>query len=204
MKTAAQRTEHSLELPPRLSPQEIRFERTAGGLVRAILAHAHVEPVDFYRAFPFADPDDLISVRDMEGQELGILAPLATFPGHEAQLIRSCSAVTLLPGSPRSCSLTNGSGSHSGALTPRLASPRSRSRTNMPTCGTCPMAPCCWLTSRAIAIASHPGPSWRHVYAADWRPCSDPYGDAPEAARHGGSCLHDRSRARPGPALCTC
>ena len=75
---------------PRLGPEQIRFERTAGELVRAILADGtRHEPVDFYRAFPFSAPDDLVAVRDAAGAELGLLAPLETFSAGERQLIES-------------------------------------------------------------------------------------------------------------------
>ena len=73
---------------PRLGPEQIRFERTEGDLVRAILAGgSRHEPVDFYRAFPFSAPDDLVAVRDAAGAELGLLAPLETFPSAGRQLI---------------------------------------------------------------------------------------------------------------------
>ena len=48
----------------RLGPEQIRFERTDGGLVRAILADGtRHEAVDFYRAFPFSAPDELGATR---------------------------------------------------------------------------------------------------------------------------------------------
>ena len=56
--------------------------------MRAILADGtRHEPVDFYRAFPFSAPDDLVVARDAAGRELGLLAPLETFPAAERQLI---------------------------------------------------------------------------------------------------------------------
>ena len=73
---------------PRLVPQEIHFERTEGGLVRAVLATAHVEPVGFSRAFPFTAPDDLIPVRDGEGKEIGILAHIEVFARTKVHLVR--------------------------------------------------------------------------------------------------------------------
>lgn len=75
---------------PQLTPQQIRFERTDGSLVRAILATGtRIEPVDFYRAFPFSAPDLLVSVRDSEGHEIGMLAPLATFPAADTEIIHT-------------------------------------------------------------------------------------------------------------------
>ena len=75
---------------PRLGPEQIRFERTEGDLVRAILADGtRHEPVDFYRAFPFSSPDDLVAVRDAAGAELGLLAPLETFSAADRNLIEA-------------------------------------------------------------------------------------------------------------------
>ena len=73
---------------PRLGPEQIRFERTDGGLVRAILADGtRHEAVDFYRAFPFSAPDDLVAVHAAGGAALGMLAPLDTFTADERRLI---------------------------------------------------------------------------------------------------------------------
>ena len=73
---------------PRLGPDRVRFERTGGYLVRAVLADgARHEPVDFYRAFPYSAPDDLVALRDSDGVELGLLAPLAAFPDAERDIV---------------------------------------------------------------------------------------------------------------------
>ena len=72
----------------RLGPDGVRFERTGGSLVRAVLADgARHEPVDFYRAFPYSAPDDLIALRDSGGAELGLLAPLAEFPAADREIV---------------------------------------------------------------------------------------------------------------------
>lgn len=81
---------HGLAGAPRLGPEQIRFERTAGGLVRALLADGtRHEAVDFYRAFPFSAPDDLVAVHAAGGAELGMLAPLSTFAAAERGLIEA-------------------------------------------------------------------------------------------------------------------
>ena len=73
---------------PRLGPDRIRFERTGGYLVRAVLADGGSrQPVDFHRAFPYSAPDDLVAVRDSSGAELGILAPLAEFPAADREIV---------------------------------------------------------------------------------------------------------------------
>ena len=74
---------------PRLGPDRVRFERTAGYLVRAVLADGDShQPVDFYRAFPYSAPDELIALRDGSGTELGLLAPLAEFPAAEQAIVQ--------------------------------------------------------------------------------------------------------------------
>ena len=73
---------------PRLGPDRVRFERTGGYLVRAVLADgARHEPVDFYRAFPYSAPGDLVALRAAGGAELGILTPLAEFPIADRELV---------------------------------------------------------------------------------------------------------------------
>ena len=73
---------------PRLGPDRVRFERTAGYLVRAVLADgSRHEPVDFYRAFPYSTPGDLVALRAAGGAELGILTPLAEFPIADRELV---------------------------------------------------------------------------------------------------------------------
>lgn len=73
---------------PLLGRETIRFERTGGDLVRALLADGSShEPVDFYRAFPFSAPNDLVAVRDGAGAELGILAPLEEFPATDREIV---------------------------------------------------------------------------------------------------------------------
>lgn len=73
-----------------LGPDQIRFERTKGGLVKAHLPDGtQHEPVDFYRAFPFSAPDGLISVRDERDSELGIISSLASFSAAEKHIVRT-------------------------------------------------------------------------------------------------------------------
>jgi hypothetical protein len=81
--------DHRTAQVPRLSRGQIRFERTRGGLVRAVLVDgtSH-EPVDFYHVFPFSAPDSLISVRLEDGTELGILDNLGELSDSEIVLVR--------------------------------------------------------------------------------------------------------------------
>ena len=78
-----------LTQPAMVPPDNFRCERTPGGLVRAALGGEWtIEPAEFHRTFPFSAPDELISVRDAEGVEHGLLANLADLPVETADLIR--------------------------------------------------------------------------------------------------------------------
>ena len=78
-----------LSQPAVVAPHDFRCERTPGGLVRAALGDGiAIEPAEFHRTFPFSAPDELISIRDSEGFEHGLLANLAGLPIETAELIR--------------------------------------------------------------------------------------------------------------------
>lgn len=81
--------EQGLMQPTVIAPDAFRCERTAGGLVRAVLGNGiAIEPAEFHRTFPFTAPDELISIRDSEGVEYGLLANLSELPADTAELIR--------------------------------------------------------------------------------------------------------------------
>jgi len=71
-----------------LSPETTKFEKTNGGFVSM-----HIEPdenyprVNFYRAFPFKFSREFISVRDVEGKEIGIIRSIDDFPPKDIELI---------------------------------------------------------------------------------------------------------------------
>lgn len=71
-----------------LEPAEARFSETPGGFVRlAIGEHETYPRVALYRAFPFTYQDRYISVRDMEGKEIGMIKELRAFDEATVKLI---------------------------------------------------------------------------------------------------------------------
>lgn len=71
-----------------LDPAEARFEETPGGFVKLTLGADEVYPrVALYRAFPFSYQDQYISVRDLEGNEIGMIKDLREFDEATARLI---------------------------------------------------------------------------------------------------------------------
>ena len=71
-----------------LDPAEAKFEETPGGFVRLTIGADEIYPrVALYRAFPFTYLDRYISVRDVEGKEIGMIRELGEFGEETAQLI---------------------------------------------------------------------------------------------------------------------
>lgn len=71
-----------------LSPAEATFQATPGGFVRLSLATGEEYPrINVHRAFPLTLKDRYISVRDMEGNEIGMIENLHDFPQEVVQLI---------------------------------------------------------------------------------------------------------------------
>lgn len=71
-----------------LDPAEARFEETPGGFVKLTIGEDEVYPrVALYRAFPFSYEDRYISVRDLEGNEIGMIKELGAFGEETVQLI---------------------------------------------------------------------------------------------------------------------
>lgn len=71
-----------------LDPAQARFEQTPGGFVKLTIGADEVYPrVAVYRAFPFSYPDRYISVRDLEGNEIGMIRDLRDFDAETVQLI---------------------------------------------------------------------------------------------------------------------
>lgn len=59
-----------------LDPKDVKFTQTSGGVVSLQLGDKYYPKVDLYLAFPFTYPDQFISVRDPEGDEIGLLRSL--------------------------------------------------------------------------------------------------------------------------------
>ena len=62
-----------------LDPGAVRFAATEGGFVSMQRGEDFFPRVMFYRAYPFSYPNEFISVRDIEGEELGLIRDLALF-----------------------------------------------------------------------------------------------------------------------------
>lgn len=73
-----------------LSPEECEFSATPGGFVRLRLTSGEeYARVNVHRSFPLSMKDRYISVRDMEGNEIGMIEDLSQFPREVADLIRA-------------------------------------------------------------------------------------------------------------------
>ncbi|HHT91601.1 MAG: DUF1854 domain-containing protein [Bacillota bacterium] len=56
-----------------LDAKSVRLRTTAGGLVSLGLGDTFFPKVDLHLAFPFSDPERFISVREPEGDEIGLI-----------------------------------------------------------------------------------------------------------------------------------
>src|SRR5690625_3020573 len=63
-----------------LEPNTAQFSRTPGGFVRLTLGDASYPRVALFRTFPFSYKEEYISVRDMDGNEIGMIRDLNSFP----------------------------------------------------------------------------------------------------------------------------
>jgi len=71
-----------------LDPATARFSETPGGFVRLTIGEGETYPrVALYRAFPFSYPDQYISVRDMDGNEIGMIKDLRAFDEATVRLL---------------------------------------------------------------------------------------------------------------------
>lgn len=71
-----------------LDVEEARFRTTAGGLLSLELGERVYPKVDLHLSFPFTHPDRFISVREPEGEEIGLILDLSELdqPSQEAVL----------------------------------------------------------------------------------------------------------------------
>lgn len=70
-----------------LKGDECRFERTAGGLLALHIDGKVYEYVAIHRAFPFTHGNDYLSVRDKDGNEIGMIRTLNDFDKATRRLI---------------------------------------------------------------------------------------------------------------------
>lgn len=73
-----------------LTGENCRFTAGIGGFVMLDFDGEHYDRVDFFRAFPFSEPDRFISVREPFGKhrEIGIIDDIAQLSNDAAELIR--------------------------------------------------------------------------------------------------------------------
>lgn len=71
-----------------LDPSECCFKKTEGGFLSLSIGEKEqYERVDLARAFPLSDSDSYISVRDSEGNEIGMLESLSRFSDSTRRLL---------------------------------------------------------------------------------------------------------------------
>ena len=71
-----------------LDPSECCFKKTEGGFLSLSIGEKEqYERVDLVRAFPLSDSDSYISVRDSEGNEIGMLESLSRFSDSTRRLL---------------------------------------------------------------------------------------------------------------------
>jgi len=71
-----------------LEPEDSTFARTQGGFLSLnIKAGESYNRVNLHRAFPFTSMSELISVRDSEGNEIGMIRSLNDYPTDVARLL---------------------------------------------------------------------------------------------------------------------
>lgn len=64
------------------------FSATEGGFVRMKFREKECERIAVHRCFPFTDPDRFLSIRDQDGNELGIIRALSDLPEETQELLR--------------------------------------------------------------------------------------------------------------------
>ena len=69
-------------------PKTAEFSRSPGGFLRLRFQGTEYPRVSLFRTFPFSYPEEYISVRDMEGKEIGIIRRLADFPPEVVAVFR--------------------------------------------------------------------------------------------------------------------
>lgn len=71
-----------------ITPDNCKFNKTAGGFLSLKIGEAEYKRVGLYRAFPFSHKDLYISVKDEEENEIGIIEDLNSFDDHTYELFR--------------------------------------------------------------------------------------------------------------------
>lgn len=72
-----------------LSPENAVFSKTPGGFLRLQKGEAVYERVSLFRTFPFTLGDRYLSVRDMDGNELGMIKEMGDFPAEAVEAFKA-------------------------------------------------------------------------------------------------------------------
>ena len=76
---------------PFLDPGSLRFERSDGGLLSLTVddggTEQHYPRIDVYRTYPLSAPDELVSLREPDGDEIGIIETLEDLDGPARRLL---------------------------------------------------------------------------------------------------------------------
>lgn len=72
-----------------ITGENAEFTPTEGGFVRMKFRDKECDRIAVHRCFPFTEPDSFLSIRDQEGNELGILRHIQDVPEQTQQLLRS-------------------------------------------------------------------------------------------------------------------
>ncbi|NLL43321.1 MAG: DUF1854 domain-containing protein [Firmicutes bacterium] len=71
-----------------LDVSKARLRTTAGGLVSLNLGDQFYPKVDLHLAFPFTEPERFISVREPEGEEIGLIRDLSELDAASQKAVR--------------------------------------------------------------------------------------------------------------------
>ncbi len=70
-----------------IKPENSVFKKTEGGILSLKLGDEEYERVHLYRSFPFSLAEEYISVRDKEGEEIGIIESINEFAHKTRKLL---------------------------------------------------------------------------------------------------------------------
>jgi len=72
-----------------LTPENAVFSKTPGGFLRLVKDGATYERVSLFRTFPFTLGDRYLSVRDLDGKEIGIIKDMDVFPPEAVEAFKA-------------------------------------------------------------------------------------------------------------------
>jgi len=72
-----------------LTPDNSVFDKTPGGFLRLVKGDQTYERVSLFRTFPFTLGDRYLSVRDMDGKEIGVIKDMDAFPPEAVEAFKA-------------------------------------------------------------------------------------------------------------------